>query len=277
MLLSTLAFTVMNGLVKHLIDFGGFQLVFFRAVGSLLITFSVLKRRKIPIWGNNKKILIYRGLAGVISMTLFFNAIQYIPVGTAVSLRYIAPIFAVVFAVLLLKEKVVPVQWLFFAISFFGVIVLKGFDVDLSLFGVMLVVLSAVFTGLVFVIINKIGDSEHPVVVVNYFMLIATIVGGVASFFNWKQPNGEEWLLLLSLGIFGYFGQLYMTKAFQMAPTSVVAPFKYVEVVFVIIMSAFWFKESYALWSLLGIGLILLGLLLNVFFKSKKRNYNKEK
>lgn len=114
MILSTLSFAFMNALVKYLIDYSTFQLVFFRSLGSLGITFAVLKYQKIPVWGNQKKLLLYRGLVGVISMILFFWGVHYISIGSAVTLRYVSPIFAGLLAVIFLREVIKPLQWLFF-------------------------------------------------------------------------------------------------------------------------------------------------------------------
>jgi drug/metabolite transporter (DMT)-like permease len=259
----------MNVTVKYLENVNAFQIVFFRSLSSLVFTFSFLLKNRIPILGNQKKLLVLRGFVGVTSMTFFFMSIKYLPVATAVSLRYIAPIFAALFAVLFLKEKIKPLQWLFFFMSFFGVLIIKGFDENINTYGLMLVLIAAIFSGLVYNIISKIGTKDHPVVVVNYFMIIATIVGGLLSLSNWKTPEGPEWILLMSLGVFGYFGQLYMTKAFQTAKTNQVAPLKYLEVIFTLMFGLLWFDEIYTIWSLLGIALIIGGLILNVIYKAK--------
>jgi len=247
MIISTLAFACMNVTVKYLVNVNAFQIVFFRSLSSLIFTLSFLLKKRIPILGNKRKLLVLRGLTGVTSMTFFFMSIKYLPVATAVSLRYIAPIFAVIFAVLFLKEKTKPLQWLFFVMSFLGVLVIKGFDENVSTYGLILVLIAAVFSGLVYTIINKIGTADHPVVVVNYFMMIATLVGGILSISYWKNPVGIEWLLLASLGVFGYFGQLYMTKAFQTAKTNQVAPLKYLEVIFTLMFGLLWFDEVYTI------------------------------
>lgn len=270
MLISTLAFACMNGIVKYLTHIDAFQIVFFRSLSSLFFTFGFLLKNKIPLLGNNRKLLILRGLVGVTSMALFFMSTKYLPIGTAVSLRYMAPIFAAIFAVLLLKEHIKPLQWLFFSVAFAGVIVLKGFDAQLDGYGLILIFISAIFSGLVYVVISKIGKGDHPVVVVNYFMVISTIVGGVLSINNWINPIGIEWLLLFGLGVFGYFGQVFMTKAFQIASTNQVAPLKYLEVIFTVLFGVFIFSEVYSLWSLLGIAMIIIALILNALYKGKK-------
>ncbi|AUS06754.1 DMT family transporter [Pseudotamlana carrageenivorans] len=270
MLISTLAFTCMNAIVKYLTHYDAFQIVFFRSLSSLFFTFGFLWKHKIPIFGNKRKLLVLRGIVGVTSMALFFMSTKYLPIGTAVSLRYMAPIFAAVFAVLLLKEKVKAIQWLFFLGAFIGVVILKGFDATLDPYGLLLIFISALFSGLVYVVISKIGKADHPVVVVNYFMVISTIIGGTVALFNWTNPVGIEWLMLFALGVFGYFGQVYMTKAFQIAATNQVAPLKYLEVIFTVMFGAFIFGEVYTIWSLLGITMIIVALALNALYKSKK-------
>ncbi len=271
MLISTLAFACMNVLVRYLVNINPHQIVFFRSAGSLFFTFGFLLKNKIPILGNKRKLLVLRGLVGASSMTLFFMSIKYLPVGTAVSLRYIAPIFATIFAILFFKQKVAPIRWVFFIMSFLGVLILKGFDTQVDSYGLLLVLIASVFSGLVYVIIGKIGRDDHPVVIVNYFMVIATLTGGILSIGNWVKPVGIEWVFLLSLGVVGYIGQLFMTKAFQMASTSHVAPLKYIEVVFTVLFGLMLFGEVYTFWSLLGIALIIGGLILNVSYKPKNQ------
>lgn len=268
MLLSTLSFAFMNAVVKYSIAYPTMQIVFFRAFGSLVVTFSYLKIAGIPQWGNQKNLLIYRGIVGVIAMTLFFLGVQYISVGSAVTLRYVSPIFAGVLAVLYLKEKIKPLQWVFFLMAFFGVYLIKNFDVSNSNFGVFLVLLAAFFSAVVYILISKIGKGDHPVVIVHYFVIIGTLVGGVGCFFVWRSPNLSDLLLLSSLGIFGFFGQLFMTKAFQNAQAHMVAPFKYVEVVFTLLFGVFILFETYSFYHLLGTFLVIFSLVLNVLYKS---------
>lgn len=270
MIISALAFAILNAFVKQLSHFSAYQIVFFRSIGTLFITIPFLVKKKISIKGNKRGLLILRGVFGVTSMILFFMSLKSLTIGSAVSIRYISPIFAAVFAFFILKENIKILQWLCFFTAFIGVVLLKGFDSSVSNIGLFYVILSAVFSGLVFITIRKINTNDHPLVVVNYFMIIATVVGGVLSINNWITPKGVEWLLLSSLGLFGYFGQLFMTKALQTSETNIAAPFKYIEVVFTMLIGVIWFNESYTLLSILGIGLIIIGLVFNIVFKQSK-------
>ncbi|WP_299679517.1 DMT family transporter [uncultured Tenacibaculum sp.] len=272
MLLSALCFTIMNVFVKYLSGYSTYQKVFFRAVGSLVFTMGYLLYYKIPMGGNQKKLLILRGLVGVTSMGLFFASTDYLSIGTAVSLRYTSPIFAAILAVFFLKEKIFKLQWFYFILAFLGVLLIKGFDNEINVLGLSLILVSAFFSGLVYVVISKIGDKDHPVVIVNYFMWISTILGGVLSISNWKTPQGNDWFILLSLGLFGYFGQLFMTKAYQLGSVNKIVPLKYVEVVFTMVLGMIWFGDQYPLLSVLGVLLVVIALVLNVLYKQKVKH-----
>ena len=100
-------------------------------------------------------------------------------------------------------------------------------------------------------------------------MIMAFTFGGLLSIKYWIQPSLIEWVLFLSTGVFGYFGQLYMTKAFQAEETNLVAPIKYLEVIITIVIGTFWFGDIYNGWTILGIVLILSGLIYNIYIKRK--------
>ena len=270
MLLSTTAFAFMNALVKFLIHFPTFELVFFRSLGTLILTYFLMQSRGVSLRPNRPFLLLLRGFVGVTSMSLFFLGIHYIPIGSAVTVRYIAPLFGGVLAVIFLKEKIYPLQWVFYLFAFAGVVLIKGFDTSISLFGVAIVVGAAFFSAIVYIIISKIGHQDHPLRVVFFFMGIATMVGGIGSTQNFLLPKTLDLTLLLLLGVFGFFGQYFMTKAFQHGEASKVAPFKYVEVIFTLSFGVYLFDEVYTFQSLLGIAMVISGLTASVLYKERK-------
>ncbi|GGI56398.1 DMT family transporter [Winogradskyella haliclonae] len=270
MCISAMAFALLNIFVKRLEDFNVYQIVFFRSIGTLFFTIPLILKLKLNLLGNKRKLLVARGLIGFVAMTLFFMSLKYLTTGTAVSIRYISPIFAAFFALFILKEKIKSIQWFYFGIAFIGVFILKGFDGEILNIGLLYIVVSAIFTGLVFIIIRKIGSKDHPLIIVTYFMVISTLISSLFTYYNWTNPSGIEWLILLSLGVFGYFGQYYMTKALQESEINRIAPLKYIEVIFTMLIGLIWLDETYTLLSVLGIILILIGLTLNTAIKGLK-------
>lgn len=270
MLLATIGFTGMQAFVKELSNFHVFEIVFFRSGVTAIFCILYLRRNHVALIGNNQSFLFLRAICGITSMTLFFITVQRMPLGASVSLKYLSPIFTAIFAVLLIKEKIKPIQWLCFLGALLGVYLLKGYDPRIDTINLILGITGALFGGLVYVIIRKIGTSEHPMVIVNYFMFTAAVLSGIAMIPFWRNPSLYEWLMLIGMGTFGYFGQIFMTKAFQAEAASRIAPIKYMELIYSLIIGFFIFGEAYSFLSFIGILLILASMFFN--FKWSKSN-----
>lgn len=273
MVLSAFTFAVMNMIIRHVHHFPVLQLVFFRSVGSSLLGCFFIYRANISFLGTHRKLLLLRSFFGVTSMSLFYTAIQMMPVGTAVSLRYLSPVFATIFAIFLLREKVKPIQWLFFICAFIGVSLIKGFDPRISFLGLVVIMGAAVLSALVYTTIRMIGQRENHLVIVNYFMVISTLVGAVGCLFKWDSPVGIEWVYLCSLGILGFLAQIWMTKSLQAAETNLITPVKYSEAIFTVLGGWLVFGEGQNILALAGILLVICSLVANVIVK---RSYSQE-
>jgi drug/metabolite transporter (DMT)-like permease len=269
MIYSIVATSIMYGVIKYLKDFSVYQIIFFRSILTLSITTPLILKNKIDFFGNNKKILLLRGFLGLISMIFFFQSIKYLDLGIAVTLRYTSPIFATLLAMFFLKEIIKKIQWFLIIISFVGVVILNVLEFEVHLIGLTYALLSAISLGFVFIITNKIGKTESPLVIINYFMFIALFFTGLMSIDKWVSPSPHELILLFISGLLGYSGVLYLTKSLQNSKVNHVAPLKYLEVIFTIIIGISFFGEKYTGFSLLGIFLILLGVILNTFLKRK--------
>lgn len=268
MLIAAFAFAWMNLLAKYLQDFHPLQVVFFRAFGTFVFIFPFMLKRKLPIIGKNVFWLSFRGLLSFASLALYFVVIQRIPLGSAVALRYTAPVFSAVFALWFLKERVKFWQWIAIAISIVGAFILKGVDLRIDTLSFVLVMLSSVLVGSVFTIVRYLGSREHYLTIINYFMVFS-IAGSLFFINEWRMPVGQEWWYVCGIGIFGLFGQIFLTRAFQLADTATVAPIKYMELVYALLFGYFLLGETYGFYPLLGMGILVLGMLLNVWVKRK--------
>ena len=226
---------------------------------------------KVPIRGNNPGMLLLRAVIGLISLACFFIVIQRIPLGSAISIRYLGPIFGAILAYYFLKEKIKPLQWLSFIIAFTGVVVLKGFDIRIDTLSLILIIISAVTVGGVFTLLRYLGTREHFLTIINYFMFISVVVS-LCFITQWRMPIGIEWFPVISVGITGLIGQIFMTRAFSMEAASVLAPFKYMELVYALLIGFFFFGETYSFFAFTGIFLIISGMLLNIYAKQKQHS-----
>ncbi|MVZ60846.1 EamA family transporter [Sphingobacterium humi] len=264
MLLAGLFFALMNVCVKYVAHLPTVEVVFFRSVFSLVASYIILKRDRIPVFGNNKRLLILRGIAGCIGLVGSFYTLQHIPLASAVTINYLSPFFTALLGIFIVKQTIKPIRYLYFALAIAGVIMLKGFDPRISTLDLIIGLTAALFAGLAYNIIAKLKTSEHPLVIIFYFPLITLPFVGAYSIMHWTTPQGWDWLLLLLIGIFTQIAQYYMTLSYQRANLAKVASLNYLGVIYALVFGYFLFQETFSEYALLGIFMILLAVILNI-------------
>jgi drug/metabolite transporter (DMT)-like permease len=270
MLLATLFFSTMNVAVKMLPHIPAVEIVFFRSVVSLVLSLGFLKSAKINIWGNNQKLLILRGAAGAMALILYFRLMQEIPLASATTILFLSPVFATILGIFFVKESVKPLQWVFFLISFAGIIMIKGFDTRIALIYLLMGFSSSFFSGIAFNCIRKLNTSEHPLVIILYFPLVTLPITGIWTYFNWTLPQGIDWFILLMVGILTQIAQYFMTKSFQTEEISKVASLRYLGIIYALAFGYFFFDEHFNIMVYGGMALTILGVVLNIWYKHSK-------
>jgi len=269
MLISIVSFSLMHLCVKSIPDIPVHQIITFRSVFSLIICIYVIKKQKISFWGNNKPLLILRGIVGAASLFCFFYSIKLLPLATAVTISNLIPIFTLVLAALVLKEKIEGKQWLFFLLSFLGVLLIKGFDSRVAISGLIIALSAAFFTSCAHFLVRKLRDYDSPEVIIFYFPLITLPLVGPYTFLNWVPPTNFEWLMLALIGAFTHVGQIFLTRAYANEEVSGVTNMYYIGIILSLFYGYLFFGETYPLLSFVGMALVLAGILLNLVMKKK--------
>lgn len=289
MLLAGICFLVVNFFVKILgsgevglfgvsgSKFPAHELVFFRSLISFSISFYLLKKRKLPVLGNNKKWLIVRGLSGMIALTLFFYTIHFLPLAIASTIQYLAPIFTIILAVLIVNERLFPIQIGFILLAFVGaaLIGLNNFLVTdhkllLPWEWILIGIVSSFFSGIAYVSILKLKHSDSPLNIVIYFPMLSLPIMGIWCLFDFVIPIGIEWFYILVIGIFTQIAQISLTRALHLGDTTTVTPFQYLGSIYALIVGYLIFDEVISFYAFIGICLILFGVIMNIFFRSWK-------
>lgn len=271
MLLATFFFSLMNVAVKKVSHIPAMEVVFFRCFLAMGIALFLARRLKLNWLGSNRKLLILRGTFGTIALYLFFLSIQNMPLASAMTIQYLSPIFTTVIAIFLLSEAVHPYQWIFFAMSFAGVFVIKGFDPRVSLVYLLVGIISAFFSGLAYNMVRSLKEKEHLLVVVLHFQFIGVIAGFFFSIFNWTTPYGFDWLWLVLIGIMAHLGQVHLTNALHFEKVANVSILSYSGIVYGLLFGYFLFGDIYSIQTLFGIALVVLGVILSIFHQKRKR------
>jgi drug/metabolite transporter (DMT)-like permease len=270
MLLATLAFATMNVFVKQLDRIPAMEIVFFRCLISGLICGVEVARRRLDWKGNNHTLLIARGTFGTLALFAFFVTLQHMHLATAVTIQYLSPIFTALIGVFVLRETVPARQWLFYGIAFAGVFVIKGFDARVSMFYLLVGIVSAICSGMAYNLVRRLRECEDPIVVVLHFQLVGVAAGFIFILFSWRTPWPWEWICLLMCGALTQIGQICLTKALQSERIAKVAVLNYIGLVYALIFGITIFGEHYSTQTVFGISLVVAGVLLAVLYGKPK-------
>lgn len=267
MLLAGVFFAMMNVSVKFIPHIPAIEIVWFRSVFSLVFTFFILRQKSIPVFGNRKGSLVIRGIVGSISLILFFYTLQRIPLASAVTMQYLSPIFTTILGIFILKERVRPIQFMYFAMAFSGVLIIQGFDPRVDGLSALMGVTSGLAAGVAYNMIRKLKTSEHSLVIVFYFPLVTLPIASIIMYFDWVMPSGWDWLMLLWIGFCTQSAQYFMTVAYQTGNLSRVSSLSYMSVLYALAFGYFLFGETFPIEAYLGMALVLAGILLNLRVK----------
>jgi drug/metabolite transporter (DMT)-like permease len=266
MFLSTVAFFLANVFVKQVSHIPAMEIVFFRCIIATALCLYGLKRANADPVGNNHGMLLMRGMFGTVALFCFFVTLQHMPLASAQTIQYLSPIFTAIIAIFVLKEGVLPAQWIFYAIAFAGVVLIEQFDSRISPFYLALGILSALCSGIAYNLVRSLRGREHPLTVVLHFQLVGAVLGFVSLFHAWVTPAGFEWLYLLLVGVFSQVGQIFLTNALQRERIAGVAIINYTGLVYAIAVGWVLFGEHQGPLAIAGMLLVVAGVACSLFY-----------
>jgi drug/metabolite transporter (DMT)-like permease len=261
-LISGIFFSFINASVKLLHNISAVEIVFFRSIISLIISYAMIRKLKIKIFNKaNFLELLLRGLSGAIALVLYFTTIQNIPLAAAVTILYLAPIFTVILAIFINGEKPHPLQYVFMLLSVLGAVILKGGDVNISLKYFLMGITAAFFAGLAYNLIRRLRGRAHHHLIIFFFPFITIPVVTPMMISNWVTPNLTQLFLLISIGICTQIAQVYMTKAYLAEKVSKIGHYNYLTSIYAVIIGILFFNEQLHLTSIIGMSLIIIGVI----------------
>lgn len=270
MFLSTLAFSLANVFVKQVSHIPAMEVVFFRTTVASVFCIIGLQRAKADWRGSNRAMLLLRGIFGTTALFLFFVTLQNIPLASAMTIQYLSPIFTSIIAIFILSERVLPLQWLFYAIAFSGVLLIEQIDTRISPFYLAIGIVSAFCSGVAYNLVRSLRGREHPLTVVLHFQLVGVVVGFISLFFEWRTPQGLDWLYLFLVGVFSQLGQIFLTNALQRERAASVSIVNYTGLVYAISIGWLVFGEVQSIETFLGMLLVVCSVAASVFYTKRR-------
>src|SRR6056297_827525 len=265
MIAAVTLFTAMSALIKAADRIPAGQAVFFRASMSLpiiLVWLTVRAELADGLRTQSWKGHAVRGIAGSLAMGLGFAGLKYLPLPEVTALQFVTPIFIVLFAAVMLGERIRAIRITAVASGLAGVVIILWPRLTLSgeggeLFGAGLVLASATLAALAQIFVKSMAGREQTAAIVFYFSLTATVLSLTTIPFGWVVPTGRELVLLVGAGIIGGAGQILLTSSYRFADAGVLAPFTYVSMIWAVLLGFVVFDEVPTVPMLSGAALII--------------------
>ncbi len=265
---SVLLFVIMSALIKASSDVvPPGEAVFFRsffAIPVILCWLALTRQLSTGLRTRNAAGHFWRGFIGVSAMAFGFAALGLLPLPEATVLGYAAPIMTVIFAALLLGEKIRLVRMSAVAIGLIGVVIVMLPQLGnqalgtAARWGVVLALASAMLRALAHVHIRKLVQHETTSSVVFYFALTSSCLSLLTSPFGWVMPDAATAAQLIGAGLIGGVAQIFLTSSYRHAEAALLAPFDYASILFALIIGYTIFDEIPTIHTIVG-SIVIIG------------------
>ena len=262
MLLSILLFSLMDASVKWLgANYPTAQIMFFRCSVALapVLVIILLRGGSSILRTQQKKLHLLRSVLGIGAMGFAFYAFSLMPLAEAISILHTAPLFMTALSVILLRETVGIRRWSAIILGFIGMLMVVRPGADMLASGSLFMLTAAFLIGCTTIIIRHLGKIDDPVCITFYFTVTGVLVSIIGMLIQgWQSPPLMDLALLVMVGLFGGMAQYLMTLSYQRLAVGIVAPLKYLSIVFGGGIAFLVWNEVPDLQSVFGISIIIL-------------------
>ena len=262
MCLAVTAFVCLNASGKVLSGHGlsTTQIVWSRYLGGLVLMLVLFApRHGLRLMHTSQpRLQIARSLLLVASSMLYFRGLSYIPLPTAAAISFTSPLFITALSLPLLAERVGPRRWAAVMVGFAGAMIVIRPGMSGTHWAVAYIVGSTTCSVLYQVLTRRVAGLDDATTSATYPTLFGTAVVSLFAFIDWSTPTTTtDWVIFVSLGIFGGGGHYFLTRAYELGPAAVISPFNYLQLVGAILTGYFIFGDFPDNLTLLGAGIIV--------------------
>ena len=257
--ISAALIAVMQALIRYLgARYPVGQVVFYRSV------FAIIPLVLVYAWRGELAAVVRterplgqagRGVLSIAGMFFNFGAVARLPLVESNAIAFSSPLFTVTLAALILNERVRVYRWSAVVIGFVGVLVvlsphLSGEELTAavagatSLIGVVYAICGSVTNAGTAIQTRRLAQSESTSSIVFYFSVSCALAGLATLPFGWITPSIGETVALISIGVLGGTGHIFLTESYRFASASLVAPFDYTAMIWALVLGYAMFGET---------------------------------
>ncbi|WP_414716861.1 DMT family transporter [Tardiphaga sp. 37S4] len=196
-----------------------------------------------PMRSTRPLLQVFRGLGLLCSSIFFIMALGYLPIAEATATGFISPLFVTGLSVLFLGEKVGLRRWTATIAGLLGVLIIVRPGTAAFQPGTIFPIISALGWATALVLTRKISGADRAITTMAFSAITGFLVLSVIVPFYWIVPSWTQIALGVGIGVAATVGHWIVVLAFRYADASVLAPFSYVQLVWVTLIGFFLFGE----------------------------------
>ncbi len=213
---------------------------------------------------------LVRGILLTAGTVFIILAYRVMPIAEAQAISFIHPVLLTVLAVLFLGERVSPLGWAAVLLGFSGVLIIVRPGGGLFT-PAALMPLALAFSFSTYQICTRvIARKESSLNSLFCVLIVGSIAMSLALPFGWINPTPKGLFFFAMIGITSGIGHFSTIKSLELAPASLVAPFAYVQLLWVTILGAFVFGDFPDALTLVGMFVVVAGGLLVAVSRRKR-------
>lgn len=175
---------------------------------------------------------LWRGTLMLGSTVFIVLALKFMPMAQTYAITFSTPFLAVILSTVFLKETASLWRWLLILAGFCGVMLaIQPQAPDAGLFLVFPLLMALSSAGFQ-VTTRAIGAREHALTMMLFSACVAVVLSSLLLPWTWSPLTLAEWGLLAGGSLFGTMAHLLLTQALRLAPTSIVSPMSYVQIIY---------------------------------------------
>ena len=202
-----------------------------------------------------------RATLTMLSTVFYLTALAVMPIADTIAITFAGPLFLTMLATPLLGETVGWRRWMAVVVGFIGVVVMVRPGSD-TLQAVALLPVAAALMGAIRDIITRritsdMATAESSVAILCFTTLVVILGGLVTLPFGWRMPTAVDFGLLALSGFLIGAAHYLLIEAFRYAEAGLIAPFKYLSIVWAVIFGYLAWGDIPDRWIVIGAGLVI--------------------
>lgn len=187
----------------------------------------------------------------------FFSSLKFLPIADALAIFFVQPLVLTALSPFLLGEKVGARRWAAVAVGFVGTLIIIRPGLGGINPGSLLALGAGTSLALYFLMTRRIAGSAPALVTTFHTMLIGTVVASGLAATVWVWPDDGQWLLFVALGLIAALGHYLITRAYDFAEASLLAPLAYTEMITSVALGWWFFGDFPDFWTFVGVAILI--------------------